>query len=25
VLTGQGEQAVPAAFGKVFKAMLGVI
>ncbi|MFI3156360.1 MAG: outer membrane lipoprotein carrier protein LolA [Methylococcaceae bacterium] len=23
LLTGQGEQAVPAAFGKVFKAMLG--
>lgn len=23
VLTGQGEQAVPPAFGKVFKAMLG--
>lgn len=23
MLTGQGEQAVPAAFGKVFKAMLG--
>lgn len=23
LLTGQGEQAIPAAFGKVFKAMLG--
>jgi outer membrane lipoprotein-sorting protein len=23
LITGQGEQAVPAAFGKVFKAMLG--
>lgn len=23
LLTGQGEQAVPAAFGKIFKAMLG--
>ena len=23
LLTGQGEQAVPAAFGKVYKAMLG--